>query len=469
MGAQRGSHFLPSNLQFIHLLNPMLMQSSSRANHVAAVFMLSLSLLSGCASNPYKPYVVTPLTSEQRQAAFDKVVETIAKQYVDAQHNGVDWTSVAAQYRSRVLEAKDDATFWRELNRMTGTLKDAHTQVLTPLEANGKPMQRGNYGLNIARIDGQLVVKDVATNSQARLLGVRPGDLLRTIDNESAETWWQRTGTEVRGSSTDRSNFSLIRRELNTRPVGSELHLGLQSGNGSYYSVTLKQDPIQPNGVRSHLLTSNIGYVSFRNFDLSLMKDLDFHLKRTANARGLILDLRGNPGGAMKMTTELLAYFVEPGVVGTVITRDNKPVTALLGLINVTPTLEVKAKPDQPRLNMPMAVLIDENTASAAELTSAVLKEKWRALIFGSSSCGCLLGVRGGGTSLPGGGKLYYSELDMRIGKSSRVEGVGIQPDQVIVPTVSSLTTSRDLTFEAAHAWLLNAITEKIKVAQPTQ
>jgi carboxyl-terminal processing protease len=121
----------------------------------------------------------------------------------------------------------------------------------------------------------------------------------------------------------------------------------------------------------------------------------------------------------------------------------------------VTPTLTVTLQP-QP-LKMPLAVLIDESSASASELLAAVLQDRGRARVFGVPSCGCLLGARGGGLEIPGGGRLMMSQFDMRIGATpgKRIEGVGVQPDAPVPWTVGALQGQRDVVFDAAQAWLM--------------
>ena len=64
--------------------------------------------------------------------------------------------------------------------------------------------------------------------------------------------------------------------------------------------------------------------------------------------------------------------------------------------------------------------------------------------------------VRGSGTNLPGGGKLHFSEAAIRIGKGKRVEGIGLQPDELVPPQSAALLAARDPVLEAAQAWLLS-------------
>ena len=424
------------------------------------------ALLAACVAPPTTPvrptapvpFVQRTLSADERKATFDKVHTTIQQQYVDPQHNGVDWPAVGQRYRAELLRGGvDEGQFWRGLNRMAGELKDAHTSVRSPLEVNAVLQQRGNFGLALIKLEGHWVVGGLAGNSQAALLGVRTGHRLLQIDGQSADSWWQSTAATVRGSSTERSNFTLVSRELNQRAVGSILTLALQRPDGGNYSVVLRQDPQSPvqSLLRSHLLASNLAYLRFAGFLEPLMPELTVALRRLSSAQGLVLDLRGNGGGSFKMAVDLMGWLLKSGgEVGVIITRNNQPLTNPSSQQDQTPNLNVSLQPAP--LAMPIAVLIDENSASASELLAAVLQDRGRARVFGSTSCGCLLGGRGTGEALPGGGRLQMSLFDMRIGTTpgKRIEGLGVQPDQAVPLSMRALQGQQDAVFEAALAWL---------------
>lgn len=411
-------------------------------------------LLAGCASTPQavpKPFVPDVLSTEDRQAAFAEVVSLIQTRYIDAKHQGVDWAATAERYRERVLRASDDKQFWEQLNRLVGELKDAHSRVLSPLDIKATREQRGSHGLEVRQREDRWLLVSVAGNSQAALLGLRPGQQLLQVDGLPVQQWWSEQAEQVRGSSTERSRQVLINGKLNGGDVGSERRLQLRRGDGSEFAVALRQDAMQSAAVRAHLLQDGSGYLRFAGFASGLRTELDHALRRLSNARGLLLDLRGNPGGDLKLTTELLGWFLPPGEVGKVVTRDNKRLTALLGLMDVTPDLVIKAQAQL--LKQPLAVLVDERSASAAELMAAALQAKGRARVFGATSCGCLLGTRQG-ESLRGGGRLVFSEIELLVDGQPRIEGVGVQPNEPVWADPGALLLGRDAVLDAARTWL---------------
>lgn len=411
-------------------------------------------LLSACATRPAAPpapFVPAALTADTRRLAFDDVARQVSRQYVDPQFNGVDWAAVTQRWRERVLGAASDEAFWRELNRMVGELRDAHSRVLSPMELGATREQRGAHGLRLQPHEGRWLLMAVAGNSQAALLGLRPGDEVSAVDGEPIAAWWARQAQEVRGSSTERSQRGLINQALNAGEVGSRRQIDGRHADGRPFSLALQQDALQHPAVRAHRLADGTGYLRFASFAPGLASELHQSLLRLAPSERLVLDLRGNPGGALKLANALLGWFVPPGSAGRIVTRDNQRITVLAGLLDVTPDLDIPAQPQ--RLGQPLAVLVDEASASGAELMAAVLQQRGRARVFGSTSCGCLLAVRQG-QALPGGGRLVISEVDMLIDGQRRVEGVGVVPDQTVWPDPAAERAGLDPVLAAARSWL---------------
>jgi carboxyl-terminal processing protease len=101
----------------------------------------------------------------------------------------------------------------------------------------------------------------------------------------------------------------------------------------------------------------------------------------------------------------------------------------------------------------PLAVLIDERTASTAELISNALQETGRAKIFGTNSCGCVLAFLDY-KPLAGGGDMTLSEFGFITPQNRRLEGTGITPDRIVPLTIKDLQTDRDASLEEAEKYL---------------
>ncbi len=399
--------------------------------------------------------VSNTLDAHNRQAAFDQVWHTINDSYVDPDFNGVDWAAVGQRYRSQVLNAPDDATFWAELDHMTGELNDAHTRVENPERyAQIKNDKSAGLGLGVDELEGHLVFHGVSGTSQAALLGVRTGQELTGIDGEDALAWWQQQRSQVRGGSTTWSRDAYVLRALNNLPAGKVRTLDISRPDGTHFSVALTdEEAAAPPWLISHTLNGNLVYVRFSGFDRQLKPQLMHVLDQAGSgkAAGIVIDLRSNGGGDGLMALDLLARFVKGEIKGgQVITRDHKPVRLFgISLLDTNPVLEGDAHP----LTAPLAILLDRHSASAAELVAAVAQSIGRARVFGETSCGCLLGFFDY-DPLPGGGALAFSEVDMRMPNGERIEGRGVVPDVPIPVTRTALEEGADPTLQSALSWL---------------
>jgi C-terminal processing protease CtpA/Prc len=117
----------------------------------------------------------------------------------------------------------------------------------------------------------------------------------------------------------------------------------------------------------------------------------------------------------------------------------------------------------------PLAVLVDENTASAAEMIAASLQDYVGAIVVGRPSCGCVTGLFGF-TSLPGGGEFAVSRMQIFLTKRGSIERKGVKPDIEVPLTLADLqNSSNDRTLLAAETALLkggNATPAKVSAIQ---
>ncbi|MEJ7618061.1 MAG: S41 family peptidase, partial [Pyrinomonadaceae bacterium] len=102
-----------------------------------------------------------------------------------------------------------------------------------------------------------------------------------------------------------------------------------------------------------------------------------------------------------------------------------------------------------PHFGGPLVVLTSEKTASAAEIFAHALQERKRAAILGGETCGCVLGISRA-RKLADGGTLALSEMDYQTAAGTRLEGVGVTPDERLPLKLSDLVRRRDATLERA-------------------
>ncbi|WP_188704914.1 S41 family peptidase [Silvimonas iriomotensis] len=397
--------------------------------------------------------VSSTLDEHNREAAFDQVWHTINDSYVDPGFNGVDWAAVGQRYRPLVLNAPDDASFWAELDHMTGELNDAHTRVENPARyAQIKHDKSASLGLGVDEIDGRLIMHGISGMSQAALLGVRSGQELTGVDGQDALAWWQQQRAQVRGGSTAWSRDAYVLRALNNLPAGKVRTLALTRPDGTHLSVELtNEEAASPPWIYAHTLNGNLTYIRFSGFDRQIKPELMKLLDQAARSSGIVIDLRGNGGGDGLMAMDLLSRFVKGEIKGAqVITRDHKPVRLFgFSLLDTNPVLQGDAHP----LTAPLAILVDRHSASAAELVAGAAQSLGRAKVFGETTCGCLLGFFDY-DPLPGGGALAFSEVDIRLPNGERIEGRGVVPDVSITVTRTALEQGADPTLQSALSWL---------------
>ncbi len=389
---------------------------------------------------------------KQREAAIDLVWTTIRDRYYRADLNGVDWAAARAKWAPLALAAASDDEFWERLDRMAAELADSHTRVESPRTVELRQNQQSrSLGFTLAEIEQALIVSGVQSDSQAFWGGVRPGMELETIAGEAALSRWQAWRRQARAVSTEQAGQRLPMRDL-LNLAENGVQLGFRRFDGSRFTLELKPQvlPARPT-LTARRLPNGVAYVRFTAFRESLRQPVLEAIREHAEAPGLVLDLRGNPGGSAAMVDALAsAFFRKRTVIARTQTRSGEPVR--LGLTTVIPVERVAS--GQPEAySGPVAVLIDAASASASEALASALQATGRARVFGETSCGCLLAFLGH-AKLPGGGELAYSEVGYTDVRGERIEGRGIIPDEPVARSRLDLVQGRDRVLEAALAWL---------------
>jgi carboxyl-terminal processing protease len=220
-------------------------------------------------------------------------------------------------------------------------------------------------GIELAIEDEQVVVIAPFEGSPAALAGIRPGDVIVTIDgiavntNNLADTIGRMRGTE-----------------------GSSVKIGImREGHAEPLLFTLKRSKVELHSVRAELLEHGFGYVRISQFSETTGDDLNAALKdlRKHNGAplvGLVLDMRDNPGGVLEAAVSVADTFLDSGVIVTAKGRtpDSK--------------FEMDATPGDALNGAPLVVLVNGGSASAAEIVAGALKDQHRAKLMGRTTFG---------------------------------------------------------------------------------
>ncbi len=282
--------------------------------------------------------------------------------------------------------------------------RDQYTQVR--INSSG---EYSGVGLEVSMQDGEVVVVSVFTGSPAAAAGLRPGDVIATID-----------GTPV-------TNASLAETIDRMRgKSGTTVRIGVLRGSSDTPIVfTVKRGPVEMRSVSSLDLGSGIGYLRIAEFTQQTGPDAKAALqallaRNHGSLRGLVLDLRENPGGVLDAAVSVAGDFLNGGVI--VSARGRTP----------DANFQMDATPGDLLHGAPIVVLVDGGSASAAEIVAGALKDHHRATLmgqrtFGKGSVQTVMPLPGG-RALKLTTSLYYTPSGVSINHT------GLLPDIVLKP-----------------------------------
>ncbi len=221
------------------------------------------------------------------------------------------------------------------------------------------------FGITVTSIDSVLTITDVRESGSAKAAGIRIGDQLLSIDSTRTDT--------------------LMSRELRpyTRgPAGSSARLRLlREGLSDTLEMVLKRSELDmPSVGVSEILAGEIAYINLQRFSRNTAADLRSalaNLRTRSVFKGLILDLRDNPGGLLEAAIDVVEFFVPQGS-RIVSTRGR----------NQDDVVEYTSQNEPVEPTIPLVVLVNNQSASASEIVAGALQDLDRAVIIGSRSFG---------------------------------------------------------------------------------
>jgi carboxyl-terminal processing protease len=376
-----------------------------------------VALLAGCVTAPPSVHVpVSTLPAAQQARAqhnlqvFGAVWDLVNRKHFDAKFQGVDWRAAAESFGTQIAGAPDDTALYRELNRMLAPLNDSHTRAFTPAQVmERRTRTRARTGFGMTRIEGRWIVNEVLPESPAERGGVKPGWMVLARDGVPLHERFDfrpKEGEQARWEFLDEADravaLSLVAKKLSTasRQVVRELSDGFV-------------------------------YLRFDEFDGPDRRWLSRELKKHAQAPGVVIDLRRNPGGeTFSLGISIGEFFDRPVDCGTFISRD--------GARSVKNSWQLGSANYRGKV----VVLVDAATGSAAEIFAAVLQDHGRATVVGRRTAGAVLASWF--YRLPDGGELQLSREDYVAPKGRRIEGTGIAPDVAVARSLSDLRAGRD-------------------------
>src|SRR5271168_80334 len=225
--------------------------------------------------------------------------------------------------------------------------------------------QYSGVGIEVSMEDEEVVVVSPLEGSPAAQAGIRSGDIIATIDGVPVNT----------GSLAD--TIGRMRGK-----EGTSVKIGiLREGSPEPLQFTLKRSRVELRSVKAELLEPGMGYVRISQFSETTGDDLDAALKdlrkrNGAALKGLVLDLRNNPGGVLEAAVSVSDTFLESGIIVTAKGRTPES------------KFEMDATPGDALNGAPIVVLVNGGSASAAEIVAGALKDNHRAKLMGRTTFG---------------------------------------------------------------------------------
>jgi carboxyl-terminal processing protease len=277
------------------------------------------------------------------------------------------FAEVYGRIKDAYVEPVDDRELLQSAIRGMLAGLDPHSTYLEPEAFESLQVHTsgefGGLGIEVGMEDGFVRVIAPIDDTPAKRAGIKAGDLIIKLDD-----------TPVQGMALTEA-VDMMRGE-----IGSEIRLTIvREGIEKPFEVTLVRDAIKVVSVKSRELEPEYGYLRITQFQLNTAQDMRealLELSAQRPLKGLVLDLRNNPGGVLQAAVDVADAFLDGGLV--VYTEGRLP----------SSQLKFSAGPETLAGDVPLVVLINGGSASASEIVAGALQDHRRAVLMGTDSFG---------------------------------------------------------------------------------
>ena len=295
-------------------------------------------------------------------------------------------------------------------NAIQGMLNglDPHSSYMNPRMYRDMQVQTrgefGGLGIEVTQEGGYIKVISPIDETPAARAGVRPGDLITHLNGNSVQGLSLQEAVEQMRGERGTSIRITIRREGAERPI----------------EISITRDVIRPQVVRFRLEGGDIGYIRLTSFNEQTEAGLRRAMQQIrqqggTNLRGIVLDLRNNPGGLLDQAVQVSDDFLDQGEI--VSTRARRQEDAQ----------RWNARSGDIAQGLPMVVLINAGSASASEIVAGALQDHRRAIVMGSKSFG--KGSVQTVMPIPGNGAIRLTTARYYTPSGRSIQATGIEPD----------------------------------------
>ncbi|MCP1494607.1 carboxyl-terminal processing protease [Peribacillus frigoritolerans] len=343
----------------------------------------------------------------------DKKVESLAPdKHAEFEKLYSTYDKIKDDYYEEVDEEKlvDGA-----INGMIKSLDDPYSAYMDKKEASSFHESISSsfegIGAEIQEQDGQIMVVSPIKGSPAEKAGVKPNDIILSVDGKSVEGLSSSEAVlKIRGEKGTKVDLSISR-----------------AGESEPLELTIKRDTIPIETVYAEMLDDGVAKIQVTSFSEHTVQELKTALEEMSkkDMKGLVLDLRGNPGGLLDQAIEMASLFIPNGeVVLQVEERSGKK--------------EVYKSENDGELKIPVVVLIDDGSASASEIVAAAVSESADIPLIGVKSFG--KGTVQTAQDFKDGSNFKYTVAKWLTPEGNWIHKKGIKPDiNVKLPDYASL------------------------------
>lgn len=337
------------------------------SSRLPLAFLLALISAPAFAADPPPPAGELP-DSDEEAVVEPRAAKPAAKGTVDLQDLRA-FTAVYSLVKQAYVEDIDDHRLMQQAIRGLLAGLDPHSEYLGKEQIeNLTEDTTGSYaglGIEVLQVEGTLRVIAPIDDSPAERAGIKAGDTIVEIDGKPVQS--------------DDLDGAIAR--LRGKP-GTEITLNvLHEKQNTPVDIKLRREAIKVASARGRLLEAGYAYLRVSQFQADTGAQLRKRIERVladnkAPLRGAILDLRSNPGGLLTSAVEVSDEFLDDGVIVTTKGRLKES------------DLSFRATPGDLLKGAPLVVLVDNGTASAAEIVAGALKDNHRALLMGRRTFG---------------------------------------------------------------------------------
>ena len=408
-------------------------------------------------------------------ASYDSAWAALARTYWDTSFIATRWRPAHDSIRAALGADADAASVRAAIRALIAVPRQSHFVLLpasaTPVPANAGPSddkRPGTVGLDVRAIGQEVVVWRVAADGAAARSGIRTGDVIRQIDTLPVAR--MRTTLRDAMPNDPAKADALVTTSVKARlggSVGDTLLLVLSDRRGRSRAHALVRAPLSgrltqfgnlppivvtATGARETVRARgqpprSVALITWSAWFPALSPTLDTLFFANRDADALIIDLRGNPGGVIGMLAGISGHVLDTVVsLGELRSR-----SGLLRFSSNPRRVDGTGRRTTPFAG-PIAIIVDEFSASTTEFFASGMQAIGRARIFGATSAGQALPAAMG--RLPNGDVLMHVIADHSDARGRRVEGIGVVPDEASPLRIADLRAARDAALDAARAWI---------------